>query len=422
MRGREKFSTKNQEQTIKQIERRHFLGLGLGSLALPAFGKVLDLPVTAFKQTDSARVGSYKSHFDILPGLRYFDHGAKGPVPRVATETIAANLKLLSEEPGSMWGLAFGAAEGARRKFAAFFGCSEQELLVTRNTTEGMNLLGKAVAFRRGERILTTNEEHKGGLACWEPWKKLGVIVDTVTLPNYSTTDSEILQRFEAAITSDTKMISVSHISYRSGLVLPVKEISSLARRYNIPCIVDGAQAPGIIPVNFTDIGCDAYATSLHKGMLAPLCCGLLYIRKEAQMRWTITDAGAGFSYYTDSSGLRDAPAMIGAGANLDLMTNLGIENVFSHIRMLTEHLRSGLRNFSNIEIVTPEQSTGSAFTVIELPEDFPAGDVANRLNVNHRIQVKVVPGGNRLRFSVHLHLDTADIDAAVHALGEELV
>src|SRR6266849_1459442 len=184
-------------------------------------------------------------------------------------------------EPGYPW---FGYEENGllrnlRDQLAAFLHCKRDELALVRNATEGNNVICHGLDLKPGDQALLTDQEHPGGRCCWEQKAaRFGIKLKFVTLPRPPASTDEILDRFRQALTPQTRIVVFSHITTVTGLVLPAKEICRLARERGILTHIDGAHAIGQIPLNLHDIGCDFYATSPHKWLLAPKGTGALYI------------------------------------------------------------------------------------------------------------------------------------------------
>src|SRR5438067_5733487 len=187
-------------------------------------------------------------------------------------------------EPEYPW---FGYEENRRLRelrdaLAGFLNCRRDELALVRNATEGNNVVCNGLDMKPGEEALLTDQEHPGGRCCWEQKAaRFGIKLNYVTLPKPPASREEILERFSQALTPRTRIVVFSHITTVTGLVLPAKEICQLARQRGILTHIDGAHAIGQLPLDLHDLGCDFYASSPHKWLLAPKGTGTLYIREE---------------------------------------------------------------------------------------------------------------------------------------------
>jgi selenocysteine lyase/cysteine desulfurase len=244
---------------------------------------------------------------------------------------------------------------------------------------------------------------------------------------------AEILQLLTDAITPRTRVCSVSHVSTITGLRMPVAAIAAITRPKGILLVCDGAQAPGMLPVDVRALGVDAYAASSHKWLLAPKGSGLLYIHREAQERIRPVALRAGYSVYSGSAGTRNVPHILGHGLTLDFHDAVGRERIAARCRELAARLRARLETVPGVTLLTPaDPALASAMLTVTLRKG-RAAEIANRLFTEHRIVVKAVPSTlvvqpglaaedyNALRFSTHIFNREADTDAAADALARLL-
>src|SRR5678815_5645403 len=219
------------------------------------------------------------------PGLIYLNTGSLGPTPRsIFDEVLKAWTDLEMNPVGKAYGGTTNTlADKTREGVAGLIGCLADEVLLTRSTTNAMTIAGLGMDLSRGDRVLTTDVEHEGGSAVWKHLeKRRGIGIDRIVIAPEDHDVRSLVERFDRAITKQTRVISVSHVITSTGLRMPVHEIVKLARSRNILTIIDGAQAVGNIEVDVKAIDCDAYAAPGHKWLLAPKGTGFLYIRKEA--------------------------------------------------------------------------------------------------------------------------------------------
>src|SRR5436305_5793482 len=175
-------------------------------------------------------------------------------------------------EPDYPW---FGYEENARLRqlrdaLAVFLHCRRDELALVRNATEANNVVCNGLDLKPGDEVLLTDQEHPGGRCCWEQKAaRYGIKLTFVTLPRPPASADEIVERFRRALTGRTRVMAFSHITTVTGVVLPAKELCGLARKHGVLTHIDGAHAIGQIPLDLHELGCDSYATSPHKWLLA---------------------------------------------------------------------------------------------------------------------------------------------------------
>jgi selenocysteine lyase/cysteine desulfurase len=316
--------------------------------------------------------------------------------------------------------------EEVRAKAAEFLGAGLEELVLTENTTSGMNAVAQGLAgsLRTGDEILTTNHEHPGGSICWEYLAKhQGVRIVRIPMPAPVKDKGQIVQLIQEHITPRTRVCSFSHVETITGLQMPLADMASLTRPREIVLVCDGAQAPGMLKIDVKALQVDAYASSSHKWMLAPKGSGLLYIRKEAQQRIQPMLLSTGYNAYTAASGTRNVPQILGHGLTIDFHNAIGRDRVEARCRQLGSHLRQRLCEISSLRLLAPTQDELSSGMVSFALTKGSNQQVYERLHKEHDIVVKVVPKPeyNALRFSTHIFNREEDLDRTAGIIGAML-
>lgn len=360
------------------------------------------------------------------PGLVYLQTGSLGPTPRpVMDRTLVAWTELERNPVFYGYGAQEAAMEDARGRAAAFLGCKKEELVLTRCTTEGMNWVASGVGLAPGDRVLTTDQEHPGGRACWDyAARKYGAVLDTVTIPPGENDASAILDRFARALTPRTRVVSFSHILTSTGLRMPVEALSALVRERGAISVVDGAQAAGGIAVDVKALRCQVYATSGHKWLLGPKGTGLLYLSEDLGDRVDPIALQGGRAAYSDSSGVCNLPGVIGLGAALEYISAIGIAKVEAHNLRLRNRLYDDLRGMPKLRVVSPPPGPlASPLVAYRVPDQVDSRGLQIRLQEKHGVVVKVVPRQwlNGHRISTHLFNSEGDVEALLEALKAEL-
>jgi selenocysteine lyase/cysteine desulfurase len=361
-------------------------------------------------------------------GLTYLNTGTIGPCRR---ETVDASLnawKDLESMPVKFYG-GMGAealAEKTRTVAARFLGCDLNEVAITSSTTSGMNAVAQGLRLSSGDRILITDQEHGGGLHCWKYFEKYyGAKIDTVAIPQGEFNAAAIIEKIENAVNPKTKVISVSHVFSSTGLRMPVKEISALARANGAFCIVDGAQAVGAIKVDVKELGCHAYATSGHKWLMGPKGTGVLYISKDAQVAIRPMQFDESYKTYNNGNGVVNLPCILGLAASIEYLESVGIKKVEEHNMFLRNRLYDRLQNVSNLTIVSPlAGALASPMLTLLLTDKFPRQAFVKMLLDKHKISIRPTHrefGFNGIRFSMHIFNTENELDRAAEILRNEL-
>jgi isopenicillin-N epimerase len=221
--------------------------------------------------------------FAVDRSLINLNNGGVSPSPRIVQDAMRRSLELSNEAPSyTMWQLLEPQIESVRARLAASFGCDPEEMAITRNASESLEICILGLDLKPGDEILTTNQDYPRMLTSWRQRERRdGVVLRTISFPVPPPSLDDLLDRFRRAVTPRTKVILVCHITNLSGQIFPVKEICRLGRERGIEVIVDGAHAYAHFPFRHADLDCDYYGTSLHKWLLAPHGTGFLYVRKS---------------------------------------------------------------------------------------------------------------------------------------------
>ena len=211
------------------------------------------------------------------------NNGGVCPSPRVVQDAMRRYLEFSNQAPvHNMWRILEPEVEAVRKRLAASFGCDPEELAITRNASEALEICQLGLDLKAGDEVLTTNQDYPRMLTTWRQRERRdGIVLKLISFPVPLKDPNELVERFEKAITPRTKVILLCHITNLTGQIFPVKRICQMGRQRGIEVIVDGAHAYAHFPFKHADLDCDYYGTSLHKWLLAPIGTGFLYVRKS---------------------------------------------------------------------------------------------------------------------------------------------
>ena len=220
--------------------------------------------------------------FTLDRSITNLNNGGVSPSPRVVHEAFKRYLDLSNQSPAyHMWQVLEPNKESVRRQLAASAGCDAEELALTRNASEALQIAQLGLDLAPGDEILTTNQDYGRMLDTWEQRvRRDRVVLKKISFPVPPPGLDDLARRFADAVTPRTKVIHVCHITNLTGQIFPVRDICRMAQARGIRTIVDGAHAYGHFPFALRDLECDCYGTSLHKWLLAPVGTGFLYVRK----------------------------------------------------------------------------------------------------------------------------------------------
>ena len=350
----------------------------------------------------------------------YLNNGTVGsspmPVLQAVFDSYLLSEKLSEADPEDypIWG--YAAWNQFRDPLAGFVGASRDEIALLRNATEANSYIANGVDLKSGDEVLISDQEHPGGEHPWDlRAKRYGIVVKKFTIPKPPQNAAEILNRINDAMTPRTRVIFVSHITTVTGVVMPVKEICSLARGKNILSAIDGAHVPGMMRLNIHDLGCDMYSSSPHKWLQAPKGSGFLYVRDEVIDRLWNTIATEGWdepkirAERFQRIGSSNVPALQGLRAALKFANDIGMERIEQRHResadyLLHEMIRRGAESWTSAD---PQLRCG--IVTVNVPW-LKRMAFETWLWKNHKIRIR---GGDpsKLRLSTPYYLLRSDID-----------
>ncbi len=211
------------------------------------------------------------------------NNGGVCPSPRVVMDAFKRYLDQSNQAPvWNMWQQLEPGIEAVRRDLAAEFGCDPEEMAITRNASESLEICIMGLDLKPGDEILTTNQDYPRMITAWKQRERReGVVLKQFSFPVPPPSMDDLYERFVKNVTAKTRVILLCHVTNLTGQIFPVKRVCEFARSRGIDVIVDGAHAFGQWPFKHKDVDCDFYGVSLHKWMLAPIGTGFLYVRKN---------------------------------------------------------------------------------------------------------------------------------------------
>ncbi|MEZ4896028.1 MAG: aminotransferase class V-fold PLP-dependent enzyme [Saprospiraceae bacterium] len=372
--------------------------------------------------TDDALFALIRKQLLIPANRLYLNTGSLGPSPLVVMDAVHAAMRELEMNPAAEnWGPLGQRMEAVREIIAGYIHAEQEDILLTRNTTEGLSLVAQSIVLEPGDEILTTDQEHGGALTGLEyTTQNQGAHIRKMSLPLPTTGTDQILEVIRANLSDKTKMLLLSHVNTITGLVMPFAEVAKITRPRGIILVADGAQAPGQIPVDVSSLAVDAYATSGHKWLLGPKETGFLYVHPDLRPGIRSAFTQSGFAGYSASSGTRNVATIIGLGAAIQWHQEIGIERIRQRCLDIRNYCRESLQTLPGIEVISPEDESLSCGIVSYTLRDAKNNEVAQKLK-DQDIIIKVLPGINGNRISCHLFVSKEDVDRFTEALSQAI-
>jgi len=319
------------------------------------------------------------------------------PVLRAVFDAYNEIEKMAPEDPEDypLWGYGPRPFNQFREPLAAFVGCSREEIALLRSATEGINYVANGFDMKPGDEVLITDQEHDHGE---EPWhlkaKRYGIVVKKVALPKPVQNTGQVLNLFNDAMTSRTRVIFFSHITTETGVVLPAKELCALARAKGILSVVDGAQVTGMMQLNIKDLGCDTYCSSGHKWLQAPKGTGFLYIRDEVGDRIWNTLAGKGWDDHKlhaqrfQQFGTSSVACLWGLRAAIQFANQIGIDRIERRHRQLADYVLGEMAKRGIESWTSPDPVMRCAIVTVNVPP-IQRMQLENWMWKKHKIRIR---------------------------------
>jgi len=337
-----------------------------------------------------------RRQFPVLEQVAYLNAGTNGPLPRSGADAALAQLRLELERGRSgtpHWLELAELAAGLRGRIASLLGCDSEEVALTRSTTDGVNTVLSALDLRRGDEVLTSDEEHAGLLAPLAAARqRRGITIRTVPFAEIA-----------GAVRAETRLVACSHVSWISGQVVAAGDLAQTGA----PVLLDGAQGLGAVPAVVSELGCSFYAASGQKWLCGPDGSGYLYAR--ADLAESLSPPWPGYESLADPQrplalisqrgaqrfdmGIAAGPSMALATAALDLLASTGWASVFARGVALAARL-AALLGQRGIEVAARGHSTLVAWDCSD-----PEAQV-NRL-ADAGVAIRQLPGRDLVRASV---------------------
>lgn len=367
-------------------------------------------------QLDEAYWWKVRSQFNILDGMTFMNNGTEGPVPRVVLEANERFFREIAENPSDNYRRE--EIDQVRALVAGFVGADAGEIALTRSTTEGMNIFSHGLDWKAGDEVIYCTHEHGGGIGVLTTLtKRVGIKPVLVEIPSPPPSIDHIVSLYEKAITPRTKVIMVSHMTYVTGLVTPVKELADLAHRRGLLISVDGAHPLGMMDLNLKALNVDHYAAAGQKWLMCGTGTGVCYIKREVQERiWPLMgppgDPKDGAKKY-EAIGQRDVPSVLGMTAAVELQKAIGKANIEARVRFLSGRFRAGLKTIPGVKMWTSEDPAFAAGLTLFSVRDIPMANVQQAILSRDRIYIRTMTTGNlnACRAATHIYNMPAEVD-----------
>ena len=365
--------------------------------------------------------------YDFEDRFIMMNNGTLGPMPKPVFNTLMRTFRVQMNNPYDGYNYLPTFRESVRQKLAAFINASPDEVALTSNTTEGLNLVINGLDLKEGDEVLMSNFEHPGHLGPWKlKEKRTGVKLKQVNLGVTPKDADEIVGAFAAAITPKTRVISISHTVFITGLITPLKELSRLAHDKGLLILADSAHGIGMLDLDMKALGIDFFASSPYKWLGAPTGVGLLYVRKGALDKvWpTIVSSGwesAQGAAKLDPSGQRSDAMLFALDEALNFNNRIGKSRIERRIKALSARLKQELGKTPGAKVHTPADLALSAGLTAFSMAGVDPGKLVDYLREKYNLVVRTVgskeAGTLGVRVSTPIYISTKEVDMVVEGV-----
>ena len=366
-----------------------------------------------------------RSHYKLNPDYINLESGFYNIIPSPTLNSFINHVKRINYE-GSFYMRNYleKDKEEITNSLATLVGCKKDELIITRNTTESLDLIISGFPWMKDDETIYADQDYGSMKQMFKQIsKRHGVVNKVISIPNHPKSDEEIVSLYENQISKKTRLIMVPHMVNITGQILPVKKICEMAHNNGIEVMVDGAHCIGHFNFKISELGCDYYGSSLHKWLAAPLGSGILYVNKKRISKiWPLIA-----SYVEDKDDVKrlnhigthpvhNDLAILNA---IDYLNWIGLNRKEKRLRFLQNYWTSALRNKSNIIINTPIESSRSCGIANVGVKGLSPSDLAKKLMLDFKIFTVAIDYANvkGCRITPNVFNTLEDIDQLIVAL-----
>lgn len=389
-------------------------------------------------QRSRAEIGSPldgRAPFLLDPDVVFLNHGSFGACPAPVFDVYRAWQRELENQPVAFLGRrAPDLLRAARTRLADYLHADPDDLVYVSNATTGVNVVARSLELGPGDEVLATDHEYG---ACDRTWRflcgKSGATYRQVPIDAPVTEPEAFVEAVWAGVGPRTRVLFLSHITSPTALITPIEELCRRAREAGILSLVDGAHAPGQIPLDLDAIGADFYTGNCHKWLCAPKGAAFLHARREAQdlleplvVSWgwdnPYPSSGSRFLDEQELTGTRDLAPFLSVPAAIDFQREHDWDTVRARCHRLLLETRARLLALPGVEPLHVDEREGQVWTsqmeAVSVPVEDPLA-LHDRLYEEHRIEVPVYEWNGRtiLRVSIQGYNTHRDVDILIEAL-----
>lgn len=417
------------------MKKRDFLkNMSLAVLGAPFYGSALVSCSNEAAKTPVDKLASnedfwlkVRQDYKLKPDYINLESGYYNIIPTPTLKALHKNIDMVNYE-GSyyMRTVQFDNKRRMSEKLANIIGAKAQNIIITRNTTESLNMVIKGMDWQAGDEAVYAIQDYGAMKLMFEQVaKRFGIINKEVSVPNHPKSDQDIVAVYEKAITAKTKLLMVCHMINITGQILPIKKICQMAHSKGVKVMVDGAHCVGHFEFDIKDLECDYYGSSLHKWLAVPLGTGLLYVAdKHIDTLWPLfaeDKKEPGDISRLNHTGTIPVYHDITIENAIDYYSLLGGARKEARLRYLQEYWTKKVRDIHGININTPKESHRACGIANVGIEGMDPADLAKKLLDDYKVFTVAINDANvhGCRITPNVFTTTEELDILVEALKE---
>lgn len=417
--------------------RRSFFTQASAALALPAFlnraqaegleqaNRQLAGLSPQQVATDEDYWSFIKNEYTVSPNLLNLNNGGVCPQPKAVQDAHIRFYQYCNEAPSYyMWRVLDQGREALRDKLAELAGCDAEELAINRNATEGLNTIILGLNLKAGDEVILTKQDYPNMINAWKQREKReGIKLVWLNLELPKENDDYFVEKFVSAFTPKTKVVHITHLINWIGQVQPVRKIADEAHKRGIEVIVDGAHTFAHLDYKIPELGCDYFATSLHKWLCAPFGSGLMYVKKDKiKDVWALMSSnepdGTDIRKF-ESLGTRSFASEMAIGTAVDFHNGIGSARKFERLHYLQRYWTDQVRQMPGVTVHTPKQPKYSGAIALVSVEGMKPAEVDSALFTKAKIHTVGIVWENisGVRITPHVYTSLKDLDRLVNTI-----
>lgn len=394
------------------------------------------LPITAQAQT-KFRARPYpitseedfwkriREDYRLKPDYINLENGYYNFVPEPTLSKFIRHVKKVNFEASHyMRTVQWDNKKGVANRLAKLINCEDGEVIVTRNTTESLDLISGGFPWKEGDEAIYAAQDYGAMREHFKLMaKRYGIVNKVVSVPNHPKSDEEIVSLYESQINSKTKLLMICHMINITGHILPVRKICDMAHSHGVEVMVDGAHCVGHIKVDMKALNCDYYGSSLHKWLSTPLGAGLLFVKKDKIPKiWPLLaehDRNPDDISRLNHTGTHPVHTDLAINDAIDYLELIGLERKEKRMRFIQRYWSNQLRGIENVVINTPvEEHRSCGIANVGIAHMKPK-DLANALLQEFKIFTVAIDSETvkGCRITPNVYTTTKELDSFVTAI-----